>query len=189
MLPLGSVLTYMPLPAMKITADIQNTQALSSSGDVQVHNKLSFHLIKVGKIIYIELRTLTQRDHHEGCRNTKSQRVALTFSVNTTLLTCAQIHTNIQVTKRSKGHFNKPVSSGKWTCYTSENGGDESGEEAAAINTQIEHREECTPLPRLYSQESKAWRWFSSHWIYKVWIQTFSCIKGRYALTVRPGGP
>lgn len=39
-------------------------------------------------------KKLTQRDHHEGRRNTKSQRVAFLCTVDTTLLTCAQIRTN-----------------------------------------------------------------------------------------------
>lgn len=40
MLPLGAALTYIPLPAMNTTADIQNTHALNFSCDLPVHNNL-----------------------------------------------------------------------------------------------------------------------------------------------------
>lgn len=39
---------------------------------------------------------------------------------------------------------------------TSEYGGDECGEEAASVNAQIKHREECTSLPSLQKQERYA---------------------------------
>lgn len=52
-------------------------------------------------------------------------------------------------TNESIMSFNGPFPAGTRMCYTSEYWSDESGEETASINTQVEHREKCTPLSRL----------------------------------------
>lgn len=74
MFPSGSVLTYMPLPAMNTTVT-HNTHPNHTHRSVCV------------RTVCAEL-SLTQRYDHENGWDPKSQRITLLLSVDATLLSC-----------------------------------------------------------------------------------------------------
>lgn len=89
-------------------------------------------------------RVLTQSYHHESSRDAKGQRVALLLGVNATLLSWKPQHTiykfNIYTILFAYFTFCDQL----W-C-TSEDGGDDGGQQTAGIDGQVEDGEERAPL-------------------------------------------
>lgn len=125
MFPSGSVLTYMPLPAM-------NTTVTHNTHPNHIHRSVC--VCACVCTVCAEL-SLTQRYDHESGWDPKSQRITLLLSVDATLLSCT--HGGEPLVMEGVGqNYNGNVC--VFAC-TSENRCNDCGKKTSCVDAQIKH--------------------------------------------------